>query len=579
VTLADYSEVVVCDFEYHHDGAKEGPPVPVCCCAKELRSGRKFRLWEDDLKRRRQPPYAHGPRDLFVSYNAPAELTCYLALRWPIPRNVLDLCIEYRQLANGVVEKHQRRDLLSAMRYLKLSGIEAVEKDNWRDLILTGGPFDRGQRAGILDYCWSDVAATEQLLQAMAKEMPRDLQRALYRGRYTVSVAATEMTGIPVDEATWKGLLEHRELIQEAVIADISQECPVYEGTTFRLDRFGQWLEELGLLRTWPRRSRSTRLCTDDETFKTLSWHPQIERLRQVRQAVQQLRKPSFHVQAGRNYYGIIPFKAESSRNATAGCIFQAPSWLRGLIQPKPGTGLIYADYVQEEFYIGGVLSGDAATLAAYESGDPYLNFAAMAGLVPAHGTKAEYPHERGLAKTALLAIQYGMKAPALAIRLGVSRHRAEDLLSAHHRGYPKFWKWSDRAVTDARWTGNIETVYGWKLAVNEKTKENTIRNFKVQGCGAEILRLAGILLWEAGIPIVAPVHDAFLAECAAPDLVDVADVMQRKMTQASEYVLNGSRLRTDVRIVRFPDRLIESRGLSMWNRIQSIENRVMRAA
>jgi hypothetical protein len=65
----------------------------------------------------------------------------------------------------------------------------------------------------------------------------------------------------------------------------------------------------------------------DDETLRCFAWHPAIERLRQARQAIQQLRKPPLEVIDGRNYFSILPFKAKTSRNSTIGCIFQAPRW------------------------------------------------------------------------------------------------------------------------------------------------------------------------------------------------------------------------------------------------------------
>ena len=49
-------------------------------CARELRSGREYRIWHDELWRLSAPPYPHGADSLFVSYNAPAELSAYLPL-------------------------------------------------------------------------------------------------------------------------------------------------------------------------------------------------------------------------------------------------------------------------------------------------------------------------------------------------------------------------------------------------------------------------------------------------------------------------------------------------------------------
>jgi hypothetical protein len=376
--------------------------------------------------------------------------------------------------------------------------------------------------------------------------------------------------GIPVDEETWRTLYGRREEIQREVVAN----CPVYDRATFKLDRFEHWLADHDLLGVWPR-TGSGRLSTSDETFRNFALFPDVENLRQIRQAVDHLGKPSFQVRAGRNYFSILPFKAETSRNATIGCLFQSPAWLRGLIQAKPGTGLAYCDFASEEFLIAGVRSGDKAILEAYGSGDPYIGFGIKCGLIPPGGNKSSHPTERALVKTAMLAVQYGMTSHTLAIRLGVSHHRAEDLLATHRRVFRKFWEWSDEQVRSAYWTDAIETSYGWKLAVNSRTKERTLRNFRIQGDGAEILRLASIFLWEQGVRVCAPVHDAFLIECAERDLQDVVPEVQRQMERASEYVLDGHRLRTEARLLRYPDRLLEPRGQGMWDRIMAIAARL----
>jgi hypothetical protein len=57
--------------------------------------------------------------------------------------------------------------LLGALAHFGLDGIGAVEKDEMRDLVLRGGPWTDTERAAILDYCESDVAALARLLPAM----------------------------------------------------------------------------------------------------------------------------------------------------------------------------------------------------------------------------------------------------------------------------------------------------------------------------------------------------------------------------------------------------------------------------
>jgi hypothetical protein len=115
----------------------------------------------------------------------------------------------------------------------------------------------------------------------------------------------------------------------------------------------------------WPY-TATGKPSTKDKTFRNFSFVPEVESLRQIRSVVEQLRKPSFTVKDGRNYFSILPFKAESSRNTTIGCLFQAPSWLRGLIQPAPGRGLIYCDWSQQKYFIAGWQFLNAARLLAF---------------------------------------------------------------------------------------------------------------------------------------------------------------------------------------------------------------------
>ena len=77
-------------------------PTPVCAVAYELRSGQIMHLWQDELHRIRQPPYAVGPESVTIAYHASAALCCHLALGWPLPAYVLDLYTEFRLLTNGV---------------------------------------------------------------------------------------------------------------------------------------------------------------------------------------------------------------------------------------------------------------------------------------------------------------------------------------------------------------------------------------------------------------------------------------------------------------------------------------------
>ena len=51
--------------------------------------------------------------------------------------------------------------------------------------------------------------------------------------------------------------------------------------------------------------------------------------------------------------------------------------------------------YAQQELFIAAVLSNDPNMIEAYQSGDPYLAFAKLAGAVPADATKETHGNHR----------------------------------------------------------------------------------------------------------------------------------------------------------------------------------------
>ena len=69
----------------------------------------------------------------------------------------------------------------------------------------------------------------------------------------------------------------------------------------------------------------------------------------------------------------------------------------------------------------------------------------------------------------------------------------------------------------------------------------------------------------EAGITVCAPIHDAFLIEADLANLESTVAGMREIMAEASRKALGGFEIRTDVEIIRYPDRYRDERGLNMW--------------
>src|SRR5262245_58882172 len=89
--MTPFRRVIFEDFEYATAPGER--PTPVCSTALEWPGERLYRSWLWDEKGV-QPPFSLGPDDLYVAYHVPAELRCRLVPDWPLPRNVVDLCVE-----------------------------------------------------------------------------------------------------------------------------------------------------------------------------------------------------------------------------------------------------------------------------------------------------------------------------------------------------------------------------------------------------------------------------------------------------------------------------------------------------
>ncbi|WP_397533886.1 DNA polymerase [Roseateles sp.] len=568
--IDDYTEVWVVDFEFR--AAPGERPDPVCLVAHEVNSGREIRLWEDELKTG-PCPYPTDPDSLVVAYYASAEMGCHLALDWPLPANVLDLYAEFRVETNGKTLPVSN-GLLGALEYYGHSGISALEKDAMRDLILRGGAYSEAERQAILDYCASDVTATRQLLgatQGFIFEHPR-LGQALLRGRYTKAVAHIEFDGVPVDGVLLGRLRRHWSSLQDRLIARVDDQYHVYEGRTFKQARFADYIQTHGI--AWPTLA-SGRLALDDDTFsEQCKSHPQLRPLKDLRQALGQLRLSELAVGLdNRNRAMMSMFRARTGRNQPSNSkfVFGLSAWLRGLIRPAPGNGLAYVDWSQQEFGIAAALSGDEKMQAAYLSGDPYLAFAKQAGAVPSDATKATHGPQRDQFKACVLAVQYGMQEESLARRIQQPPVFARELLRMHRRTYARFWAWSDGVLDHALTQRKLWTVFGWMLHVDDRPNGRSLRNFPMQANGAEMLRLACCLATEADIKVVAPVHDAVLIEAPMDRLEADTERMQALMRQASAQLLDGFELRSDAKLIRAPERFCDERGTVMWETVQDL--------
>ena len=584
-------DIVAIDTEYV---SRRGELVrPVCLVAKSLlgEGAQNWRVFFGGNARQYLCPLPLDPETLYVSFAAPAEWSCFLALGWELPPTIIDLYAEEVLLCNTKKDERGKRlnpSLLSTMAKYKLDAISHAEKESMRDLILSEGPWSAEEEARILDYCEEDVIAVEKLFPVMLPYF--NVGEALIRGSYTRAVAYVERNGIPVDVPTYRSLKQNWPTIRNGLAEALESKHgygvyrpdPRTGAMKWNEKGFEDLITRLGLQDVWPRTEKGKFATADpdrgsdtDKIFKSMAQKcPAIEPLRVARKTLTNFRSFDLPVgKDGRCRVNPRPWASTTGRNQPGkGFIFGLPSWSRNLIQPPKGRALAYVDLTSAEFGIAAFLSGDENMVRAYRNcgaEDVYIGLAKLVGAVPSDATKKTHPDERSLYKTALLASQYGQTAFGFSNNAGISLQLAQIVHDNLHKAYPQYWSWIDREAIRASLRGSMSTPLGWKIPVDYHTKDNLLMDFPMQGTCADILRAATCMMLDEGVALCAMVHDAVLIEAATESVDEAVAVTRRCWKQASASVLDGFILESDAKIVRHPE--VFQEGAETWEMLMRL--------
>jgi hypothetical protein len=572
--MLGFRQVWCCDFEFGN--GSHGSPSVVCMVAKDL-EGREIRMWLDELYNLPEAPFDTGPESLFVAYSAGAEISCFIALNWPIPVNILDLYAEYLALTNGHRDKKAKAALLNAMERYGLGHLAPAEKEAMRALAMRGGPWTVQEKADLLDYCATDVDALCRLLPRMSPELAaRPAAEWLFRGRAMAAMQCIEMNGVPLDVPMLEEIRSRRIDIIGRLTGEIEARYGygVWKGTHWRQGAFRDFTRRMGL--KWPS-TASGLPATNDRTFRRMIVsHPEValQPLHECRRSVELLSKFEITADAdGRSRCWLAPFRSESGRNQPSNSrfVFGAPSWVRHLIKPPEGWGLAYLDWSAQEIAIAAGLSGDEHLIADYANGDIYLNLAIRLGLAPPDATKASHPEQRARCKIVMLATNYGQSEYGLAHTLGISREDASDLLAGLAQAYPQFKAWKQGVVNASARPRTFYTQLGWPWWSGLCTNKRTVMNHPAQSNGSDMMRLAAIAAIEAGIEVCAPVHDAFLLAAPVDQLDQNIEAMISIMHKSGQRICGIPVRAACETIVRWPDRFVPEKGQETWTRVQYI--------
>ena len=551
--MSDYfTQFVVADFEY--EVLPGGLPNPLCMVAhvlnENLQHVHTIRMWREQLRASRCPPFDIGPDTLFVAYSAWAEMTCFEVLGWQFPAHIFDLHTAYLAASNILLpynpdekRKKPRKRLADACRAYGINGWENIDKGTIARDIGEGRWRDHGQDA-VFAYCDEDDAMGVKLLRAMLAgnaPFPRaDIARVLHWSNYSAkAVALIQMKGIPIDIELWNLVQENKAAVIAELIRQFDpsygSECPIYtpEGE-WSYARFERWLVHARVA-AWSRKD-SGRLDLESDAFRLMYHVPGIEGLHALRDVIGFIAKARLPIGPdGRNRPSLFPFATATGRNAHAKSPFNAHAGVRSFIVFPSGSIGVYLDWRTQEVAVAAAASGDEALKRAYLGGDVYYTLARDVGLTrdpDRKRWKEQEPAARQRMKSLQLGINYGMGVPALA--KGLDRHPliASGIIEQHKRIYPRFWKWRSDRVTAAMLSRRIESVFGWPLHITTSPNQRTLYNFPMQSGGAEMLRLSTWRLCEAGIVPCMLIHDGILFEMTDREQIEHAKEIMRAVGQ-----------------------------------------------
>lgn len=463
---------------------------------------------------------------------------------------------------NEVKQDHSKVQHSLASCAYKLLGvkIDTEFKDATRDIILSKDlEYIEENKKQIMDYCTSDIQYLSQIYDRMLDEYKRLLSNdynepeliteMLRRGSYSARTALMVSEGYPINRVATKAF-SHQvpDLIWE-LQSEINSLFP--DILPFRKNRNFTYSWNQTVTKEWVRENHdvSKWIKTDKKdvslslkAFKKFynyshdypedSFGAQIVRYLSFVQQMNGFRsskKRTFWDSVGekddrvRPYFGIYGAQSSRSQPKATGFLFLKSAWMRALCQPEKGRAVVGIDYGSQEFLLGAILSKDIAMVNAYNSGDPYLYFAKLAGAVPWEGKKEDYKEERNLFKATTLGVSYGMGKHLLASKITEDTgnkctvEEADRLIRKFEKAYPKYNRYRRKVIYTYRKDGFLKLPCGW-IMFGDNDNEKSTQNFTVQGFGASIMRKAVEFAQEAGLKVIMTLHDAVYIEIDSGD-------------------------------------------------------------
>ena len=306
-----------------------------------------------------------------MAYAAKAELSCYKALGWPFPENVIDLFFLHKREINGDPENRDS-SLLAALKYHRLEHAKtaaqkkhlqwkAIDPDSSGDEIEAPSynpshrAYTEQEKIDLCEYCFDDVLATIALCEAMSTQV-EDIN-APHWGEFAKAQTLIEMEGLPNDRARYESLRRNRPALQKEAAEQLLAN-PRYRGSLRPF--LGQLFVEPtrvpsvlnGKESPTPTTNPGGRTPTTKYLKELAAEYPVLEPIRQTRKIVSALRSLETDLDDDdclRAY--LSPFHTQTGRNNPSSKVFipAMPRAFQIVIRPPAGEALGFFDCGAEE--------------------------------------------------------------------------------------------------------------------------------------------------------------------------------------------------------------------------------------
>jgi DNA polymerase I len=219
----------------------------------------------------------------------------------------------------------------------------------------------------------------------------------------------------------------------------------------------------------------------------------------------------------------------------------------RGFVVGDGYETLLTADYSQIELRIMADLSGDAALLAAFESGHDFHAATAsrVFGVAPGDVT----PEQRAKIKAMNYGLAYGLSAFGLSQQLRIAVDEARGLMEEYFKEFGGVRDYLQAIVAQARIDGYTSTIMGRRRYLPDLVSDNRQRremaermalNAPIQGSAADVIKVAMLrvsaALAAAGLRsrTLLQVHDELIFEIAPGELDTMRSLVTSEMSAAT---------------------------------------------